>query len=73
MERLKLTEGNRVARRVKQGLATPVASLSARYAEVLMLRQELSRVQSGLKLDQHAPFDTAVAKPGRPKDADLSA
>jgi hypothetical protein len=73
VERRKLTQGARLARRVKQGLPTPVASLSARYAEVVRLRQELFRVQSGLKLDQHSSPDPVAAKQARSKDADLSA
>jgi hypothetical protein len=73
VERRKLNEGKSLVRRVKQGSRTPMASLSARYAEVVRLRQEISRVQSGLKLDQPAPSDSAVSRPTRSKDADLSA
>jgi hypothetical protein len=73
VERRRLNEGKSLARRVKQESRTPMASLSARYAEVVRLRQEISRVQSGLKLDKKAPSDSAASRPTRSKDVDLSA
>jgi hypothetical protein len=72
VERRKLNEGKSLARRVKQEPRTPMASLSARYAEVVRLRQELTRVQSELKFDQQPTPDSAVLRTTR-KDADVGA
>jgi hypothetical protein len=50
-----------------------MASLSARYAEVVWLRQEISRVQSGLKPNKKSKVDTATSRPTRSKNTDLGA
>jgi hypothetical protein len=49
-----------------------MASIRARYAEVVRLRQKLSRVQSELKFDQQPPSDTAVLR-ATSKDTDVGA